>query len=108
MDRGYAQRPAGAAGLHDEGHWLNAERVRVYSWMVVVIFGLGAAIWTALSLPDLTDPNGKPVGYDFIAFWSAARLALEGRPEAAYDWAAILAAHRIAVPAMKELVFAWH
>jgi hypothetical protein len=103
-----AQRPAGEVESHHDRHWLNAERVRVYSWMVVIIFGTGAAIWTALSLPDLVDPNGKPVGYDFIAFWSAARLALEGRPEAAYDWAAILVAHHVAVPAMKDLVFAWH
>jgi hypothetical protein len=127
MESVYAQRPAGETVPHGQGrvpaisgrrggvpapqpgsHWLNAERVRVYSWMVVVIFGIGAAIWTALSLPDLVDPNGKPVGYDFIAFWSAARLALEGRPEAAYDWTAILAAHQVAVPAMKPLVFAWH
>ena len=101
-------RTVGAPTPQPDRHWLNAERVRVYSWMVVVIFGLGAAIWTALSLPGLVDPNGKPLGYDFIAFWSAARLALEGRPEAAYDWGAILTMHRVAVPGMKELVFAWH
>lgn len=90
------------------GHWLDAERVRVYSWMLVVIFGLGAVAWTLLSLPGLVDPRGKPVGYDFIAFWSAARLALEGRPEAAYDWTAIAEAHRLAVPALRDVVFAWH
>ena len=100
---------AGGATLAAQGqHWLNAERVRVYSWMLVVIFGLGAVAWTVMSLPDLVDPRGKPVGYDFIAFWSAARLALAGRPEAAYDWTAIAAAHRLAVPALRGLVFAWH
>ena len=101
-------RPAAAGAPAADRHWLNAERVCVYSWMVVVIFGLGAAVWTAMSLPGLVDPKGKPVGYDFIAFWSAARLALDGRPEAAYDWVAIAAAHRLAVPAMQDLVFAWH
>ena len=90
-------------------HWLNAERVRVYSWIFVVMFGIGAAIWTALSLPDLVDPRGKPVGYDFIAFWSAARLALQGRPEATYDWQSIAAVHRTAVPALSSgIIFAWH
>src|SRR5438067_10035538 len=84
-----SDRTASGAGAPERApHWLNAERVRVYSWLVVVIFGIGAAIWTAMSLPDLVDPKGKPVGYDFIAFWSAARLALEGHPAAAYDWAA--------------------
>ena len=76
--------------------------------MIVAIFAVVLVGWIGLSLPDLVDPNGKPIGYDFIAFWSAARLALDGRPEAAYDWAAIAAAHRIAVPSLKPIVFAWH
>ena len=48
-------------------HWLNAERVRVYSWMVVVIFAAIAIVWVGLSLPNLVDPRGKPIGYDFMA-----------------------------------------
>jgi hypothetical protein len=99
---------APAGRVAPDRHWLSAERVRVYSWLIVIIFGIAVAVWTALALPDLVDPRGKPLGYDFIAFWSAARLAIEGRPEAAYDWAEIAAAHRVAVPAMKHLVFAWH
>ena len=31
------------------------------------------------------DPQGKPLGTDFISFWSASSLALKGQPEAAYD-----------------------
>ncbi len=91
-----------------DGHWLNAERIRVYSTLVVSIFAITMVWWTARSLPGLVDPRGKPVGYDFIAFWSAARLAIEGRPEAAYDWFAIRAAHRLAVPNIGEKVFLWH
>ncbi len=89
-------------------HWLTAERMRVYSWMAIVIFAAAAAVWTALSLPGLVDPRGKPVGYDFIAFWSAARLAVEGHPADVYNWTAIAAAHRIAVPALGGKVFLWH
>jgi hypothetical protein len=97
--------PAAAASPH----WLNEERVRVYSWMIVVIFGIVFVVWLGLSLPDLVDPRGKPFGYDFIAFWSAARLALAGQPAAAYDLSAIAAVHRIAVPAMGGgMIFAWH
>jgi hypothetical protein len=98
----------GEDGSAGAGHWLNGERVRVYSWMIVAIFAIVFVVWLGLSLPDLVDPRGKPLGYDFIAFWSAARLALEGRPEAAYDLSAIAAAHRLAVPALHGLIFAWH
>jgi hypothetical protein len=89
-------------------HWLEGERIRVYPWLVIGCFALVMAVWTALSLPDLVDPLGKPVGNDFIAFWSAARLAVEGRPEAAYDLRTIAAMHRVAVPAFEALVVAWH
>lgn len=89
-------------------HWLTEERFVRYPASVLAIFLTVFAVWTALSLPDRVDPAGKPVGYDFITFWSAARLALEGRPEAAYDWQAIMAMHRVAVPALTETPFLWH
>jgi hypothetical protein len=89
-------------------HWLTEQRVRVYSCIVLSIFLAAYIGLTALSLPGFVDPRGKPVGYDFIAFWSAARLAVEGRPEAAFDWATIAAAHHEAVPAIGDKVFLWH
>ena len=37
-------------------------------------------------------PRGKPLGTDFVSFWTASHLALDGRPDLAYDvgahWAA--------------------
>src|SRR5580704_1491027 len=89
-------------------HWLTAERIRAYSWIVLGIFFVAYLGLTTLSLPHLVDPRGKPVGYDFIAFWSAARLAVEGHPALSYDWTAIAAAHREAVPALGAKVFLWH
>jgi hypothetical protein len=89
-------------------HWLNAERIRVYSWMVVAIFAIVFIFWVGRSLPDLVDPRGKPIGYDFMAFWSAARLALDGRPEAAFDGAAIAAVQHAAVPFLPNIWFPWH
>jgi Glycosyltransferase family 87 len=95
-------------GTASAEHWLNAERVRVYSWMIVVIFGVVCLVWIGLSLPGLVDPKGKPVGYDFMAFWSAARLALAGHPEAAFDGAAITAIQHEAVPFLSNIWFPWH
>jgi hypothetical protein len=89
-------------------HWLNAGRARVYSLLIVAIVGAVAVWWIARSLPSLVDPHGKPVGYDFITFWSAARLALDGSPAAAFDANAIAAAQHQAVPAMGDTLFLWH
>ena len=89
-------------------HWLNAERIRVYSSMIVAIFAVVFVIWVGWSSPDLVDPRGKPIGADFMAFWSAARLALAGRPEAVFDGAAIAAIQHEAVPFLPNIWFPWH
>jgi hypothetical protein len=88
-------------------HWLNAERVRVYSWMIVTIFAIVFIVWVGRSLPDLVDPRGKPIGCDFMAFWSAAQLALAGRPEAAFDETAITAIQHAAVPFLPNIWIPW-
>jgi hypothetical protein len=95
------------SALPRTAHWLTEERIRVYSGIVFAIFVLAYLALTAMSLPDGVDPRGKPIGYDFITFWSAAWLALHGRPEAVFDWQAIAAAQHAAVPAMEKL-FLWH
>jgi hypothetical protein len=89
-------------------HWLTEERLRAYSAIVFGIFVVAYIALTVISLPDGVDPRGEPVGYDFITFWSAAWLALHGRPEAAFDWQAIAAAQHVGVPAMGEKLFLWH
>ncbi|HEU0218405.1 MAG TPA: glycosyltransferase family 87 protein [Stellaceae bacterium] len=88
-------------------HWLTEERIRIYSGIVFGIFVVAYLALTAMSLPDCIDPRGEPVGYDFITFWSGARLALHGRPEATFDWQAIAAAQHAAVPTIEKL-FLWH
>ncbi|HML10612.1 MAG TPA: glycosyltransferase family 87 protein [Stellaceae bacterium] len=89
-------------------HWLTEQRIRVYSLLIVAIMGAAALWWIARSLPSLVDPHDKPVGYDFITFWSAARLAVDAMPAAAFDPAAIAAVQHQAVPAMGNTLFLWH
>ena len=52
---------------------------------------IGAIGWIALSAGGV-DREGKPIGTDFVSFYTASRLALDGAPELAYDvgahWAA--------------------
>ena len=106
-----AQTGAGAAigdaAPSDTGHWLNAERVRVYCWIIVGIAAVLFAGWLGLSLPQMVDPAGKPFGYDFIGFWSAARLAVEGRPEAVFDWPLLKAVQHAAVASKPSEFFPW-
>lgn len=101
-------RATGAPAPQPEPHWLNAERVRVYSWMIVVIFGSILVVWVALAMPDLVDPRGKPLGYDFMAYWSAAKLALAGRAALAFDESVISAVQHQAVPSLPGIIFPWH
>jgi hypothetical protein len=55
---------------------------------------------------DLVDREGKPLGADFITFYAASELALQGRLAEAYDPSHMLAAERAAVPANIE-TFPW-
>ena len=89
-------------------HWLTAERIRVYSWLLAICFAIALVVTLMRSLPDLVDPRGKPVGYDFMAFWSAARLALAGHAAAVFDGAALSAVQHAAVPAAPQIWFPWH
>jgi hypothetical protein len=71
--------------------WLDAGRARAYARVLLAVTLLGAVGWVALSCGGL-DREGKPIGADFIGFYAASRLALDGRPDLAYDvgahWAA--------------------
>jgi Glycosyltransferase family 87 len=51
--------------------------------------------------------SGLPLGRDFVAFWSGARLALEGAPEAVFNLERIHA-HQVAAVGAPVGVTAWH
>ncbi len=82
-------------------------RIVGYPKLIAAMFALIAGAWTILSLPDLIDPMGKPIGYDFIAFWSGGRMALDGLAAQAYDPFKIIEAHRQAVPGL-DTYYLWH
>ena len=58
-------------------HWLIERRVRVYPRILLVMFLLAIPIY-ALTFEGGLDSRGRPMGTDFIAFWSAARVTVEG------------------------------
>jgi alpha-1,2-mannosyltransferase len=71
--------------------WLDAARARAYARILLAVTLIGAVGWIALSSGGL-DRQAKPIGTDFVGFYTASRLALDGRPNLAYNvgvhWAA--------------------
>ncbi len=71
--------------------WLDVGRTRAYARILLAVTFIGAVGGIALSSNGL-DRQGKPIGADFVGFYTASRLALDGRPALAYDvsshWAA--------------------
>jgi Glycosyltransferase family 87 len=81
------------------------ERMRVYPRIFLGAYLLGALILVVIS-KDMVDPLGKPLGYDFITFYSASKLTLAGDPAAAFDLTKIFAAQQSIVP-KSEMPFQW-
>ena len=83
--------PFGAVRAVRDCDWLDAGRARAYARILLVVTLAGAIGWIALSTGGL-DRQGKPIGADFVGFYTASRLALDGRADLAYDvgahWAA--------------------
>ncbi|WP_158915012.1 glycosyltransferase family 87 protein [Caulobacter sp. S45] len=78
--------------------WLTRERVRNYSLMLVAGYVL-ALVGLVLSLRHGLDPFGKPLGADFIIFYSASVLALKGKAALAFTPSALLQVqHTLAAP----------
>lgn len=71
--------------------WLDAARARAYARILLAVTLIGAVGWIALSSGGL-DRQAKPIGTDFVGFYTASQLALDGRPNLAYNvgvhWAA--------------------
>lgn len=86
--------------------WLTEQRIKVYTRILLALYLVLGIAWIALS-KDQVDRAGKPIGYDFITFWAASDLALEGRSIDAYDPVKIFHAEKKAVPA-SESIYLWH
>jgi Glycosyltransferase family 87 len=89
--------------------WLNEERLTGYARIFLALYLVMTVTWVALS-PNLIDPNGKPIGPDFMNVWSAGKLALQGEPEAAYEYNRHYEIQRGALPYREDQVapyFGW-
>ncbi len=67
-----------------DANWFNSQRVTTYPRLIVALYAI--IILAALVLsPNFIDPTGKPIGTDFLGFWAAGRMALDGHATEAYD-----------------------
>lgn len=60
------------------------KRLTTYPRLIIAVYVIVILIALVLS-PNLIDPTGKPIGTDFLGFWAAGRMALEGHATEAYD-----------------------
>ncbi|MBI1188415.1 MAG: DUF2029 domain-containing protein [Alphaproteobacteria bacterium] len=86
--------------------WLVRSRLRTLALLTAGITVAAMAL-QLMGSNGLVLANGQPVFGDFLAFWSAGRLALEGHPDLVYSEPAIQIAHREALPALGDIVFPW-
>lgn len=67
-----------------DGHWLTPARLQAYAWMLLAGY-VALFAWLLATSSGNLDAYGRPIGTDFANVWSAGKLALEGRPEVAFD-----------------------
>ena len=87
----------GMVALLRDAPWLDRDRAKVYAWLLAIFMAIALLYgWSTAYLghhvgapAPIAAAAGKPQPVDFVAFWSAGRLAEQGRPQAAYDLNAI-------------------
>src|SRR3546814_20926417 len=80
--------------------------LRDYPRIFAAIFVVAGVVWIAMS-DGVVDVKGKPLGYDFITFYSASEVARDAGAPAVYDLRAMAAAQLAIAPGTAQ-PYAWH
>ena len=74
-----------------DADWLTAARAQAYCIILAALLCLSVLVLIASSRNGV-DAYGRPIGTDFVSFWTASRIALSGAAASVYDvsrhWAA--------------------
>jgi len=87
-------------------HWLDADRLRVYPRIFIVLCVM-AAVAYGLALHDGMDFRGQVLGADFVTFYSASTLALSGHGASAWDFDVLLPVQQAVFPGYTGFGFPW-
>lgn len=96
------------AERESSAHWLDLERLQVYSVAMLIIYVAILVIWAWVTNGFTSDKLMRP-GADFSVFWSASHLSLRDSPIKVYDFASlrpIIAAFG-SMPAGDEFFLPW-
>ncbi len=74
--------------------WLDAAL-----WAIVLVLVAAGAVQLVALYEELAGPMAAGIHHDFLAFFAAGRLVLEGRPNDLYDAGALTAIQRTVIPA---------
>jgi len=80
-------------------HWLNKKRLVVYPGTVALVF-ICWIIAALMKAQNGVDPEGNPLGYDFIQFWSVSHIGLHEAPVLAYDVPHLTGVEKSIAPAL--------
>lgn len=74
--------------------------------MIIIAVSVAIIIWS-LAGRGINDPAGRPVGTDFVSFWTVSSALLTGSEHAIYSPEALKLLEHELLPIEKELFFAW-
>jgi hypothetical protein len=102
MDTGIAQFLRRA---FRDASWLNYRRVRDYAFLLIV-GQFSMVIWVLMGR-GLNDPAGRPIGTDFLGFWTVSWALLHGKAAAIYVPQALAGLEAQIIPQSNPGYVAW-
>ncbi len=88
-----------------EAPWLTRRRLAAYS--AITIAASAAMIVLALSGHGISDPRGRPVGTDFLSFWTVSWALQSGRQHLIYIPRALQALEETVLASKNTPLYAW-
>jgi alpha-1,2-mannosyltransferase len=94
-----------AVGLLREAVWLT--RRRLFSYSTILIATSAAIISWTLTGHGINDPAGRPVGTDFVSFWTVSSALMHGNERTIYSPEALAALEQAVLPRENMDFYAW-
>ena len=88
-----------------DAQWLT--RGRLFGYATILNAASAAMIVWMLMGHGITDPAGRPLGTDFVSFWTVSTMLHDGRERAIYVPEALAAWEQSVVPSENAAFYAW-